>query len=336
MLHNDRALATCIARDLADRLFQSATDDVLAQFLLAFKTQFIQHLETAQISHTTARHHSFLHRSTGGIQGILNTGFFLLHLHFSGSTNIDHCHTTNQFCQAFLQLFAVIIRGGVFDLGTDLLYPGSQLVFVTSTVNNGGVVLIHCNPLGRAKIVDGDVLKFDAKVFGDYLAAGKGSDILKHGLATIAKTGRLDCSNLQGATQLVDHQGGQGLAIHILGDNQKRLAHLGNRLEDGKQILHAGDLFLVDEDERVIHTHFHPLGIGDKVRGEVATVKLHTLNHIQGGFHGLGFFNRDHAFLADLVHGLGDNVADGLVVVGGNGANLGDFLLLLGGAGNFT
>ena len=36
------------------------------------------------------------------------------------------------------------------------------------------------------------------------------------------------------------------------------------------------------------------------------------------------FFNGDDAVLADLLHGLGNDLADGLVVVGGDGADLSD------------
>jgi hypothetical protein len=54
-------------------------------------------------------------------------------------------------------------------------------------------------------------------------------------------------------------------------------------------------------------------------------------NHVQGGLHALGFFNGDDAFFADLVHGFGNDVADGFVIVGGNGAHLSDFALILGG-----
>ena len=42
------------------------------------------------------------------------------------------------------------------------------------------------------------------------------------------------------------------------------------------------------------------------------------------GGHGLGFLDRDHAVLADLLHRFGDDVADGGVAVGGNGADLRD------------
>ena len=42
----------------------------------------------------------------------------------------------------------------------------------------------------------------------------------------------------------------------------------------------------------------------------------------------LGFLDGDHALLADLVHRLGDQVADGLVSVGADDAYLGDFVPL--------
>src|SRR5437762_9236568 len=48
----------------------------------------------------------------------------------------------------------------------------------------------------------------------------------------------------------------------------------------------------------------------------------------------LGLFDGDHAVLADLLHGLGDQRADGRVVVGGDRGDLGDLLLALGGLGH--
>src|SRR5690606_24486285 len=42
------------------------------------------------------------------------------------------------------------------------------------------------------------------------------------------------------------------------------------------------------------------------------------------------FLDGDHAFLANLLHGLGNDVADGLVGVGGDGADLGDGLVVSG------
>ena len=78
-------------------------------------------------------------------------------------------------------------------------------------------------------------------------------------------------------------------------------------------------------------TAFHPLRIGDEIGGDIAAIELHAFDDVQRGGHGLGFFDRDDAILADLLHRFGNQIADRLVVVGGNGADLGDFRLVLAG-----
>ena len=138
---------------------------------------------------------------------------------------------------------------------------------------------------------------------------------------------------MQSAAQLVDHQSGQRLAVHVLRDDEQRLAGLGDLLEHRKEILHVRDLLLVDEDESVLENRFHALGVGHEVRREIAAVELHTLDHVQGRLHGLGFLDGNDAFLANLLHGLGQDVADHAVAVGADGADLGDLGLALGGLG---
>ncbi len=76
--------------------------------------------------------------------------------------------------------------------------------------------------------------------------------------------------------------------------------------------------------------HFHALGVGDEVGGEIAAVELHALDNLEGGVETLGLFNRDHAVFADLLHGLADDVADFRVGVGGDGADMGDGVALDG------
>ena len=50
---------------------------------------------------------------------------------------------------------------------------------------------------------------------------------------------------------------------------------------------------------------------------------------------GLALFDRDHAVLADALEGLGQQLADRLVVVGADRADVGDFRLLGDGLGHF-
>ena len=84
----------------------------------------------------------------------------------------------------------------------------------------------------------------------------------------------------------------------------------------------------MDEDVGVIERSFHAVGIGHEIGAQVAAVELHALDDVERGLHRLGFLDRDDAVLADLVHGLGDEVADGGIVVGRNGADLGDLFLV--------
>ncbi len=188
--------------------------------------------------------------------------------------------------------------------------------------DDGRVVLVDRDALGPAQVLQPDAFQLDAGLFHDRLAAGQDGDVFEHGLAAIAEARRLHRAGVQRAAQLVDHQRGQRFAFDVLGDDQQRLAGARDLLEQRQQVLHVADLLLVDQDVRVLEHHFHPLGIGDEVGREVAAVELHALDHVQLGGHGLGLFDRDDAVLADLLHRLGDDVADGRVAVGRDGADL--------------
>ena len=168
------------------------------------------------------------------------------------------------------------------------------------------------------------VLELDAEVLGDRLAAGEGRDVLEHGLAAIAEAGRLDGGGLQRAAQLVDDQRRQRLTLDVFRDDEQRAAHPRDLLEHRQEVLHRADLLLVDQDDGVLEHHFHALGVGDEVGREVAAVELHALDDVQRGLERLGLFDGDDAVLADLVHRVGDDLADRLVVVGRDGADLRD------------
>jgi hypothetical protein len=54
----------------------------------------------------------------------------------------------------------------------------------------------------------------------------------------------------------------------------------------------------------------HLFRVGDEVGRQIATVELHAFDDIEFEFEALGFFDGDHAFLADLFHRFGDLVTD--------------------------
>ena len=183
--------------------------------------------------------------------------------------------------------------------------------------------------MARPEHVERHVLELDAEIFRDRLAAGEDGDVLQHGLAAIAEARRLDGGDLEAAAQLVDDERGERLALDLFGDDQQRTARLHHRFEHRQQLLQVRQLLLVDEDVGVLELGHHLLGVGDEVGREIAAVELHALDDFQLGVEALGLLDRDDALVADLLHGFGDHVADGLLAVGRDGADLGDLARVL-------
>jgi hypothetical protein len=131
---------------------------------------------------------------------------------------------------------------------------------------------------------------------------------------------------LRRSPNLVDHQGGQGLTLEVLGDHRQRLPGLHDLLQDWQEVLHRGDLLVRQQDVRLLEHALHPLGVGDEVGRDVALVEAHPLDQLELHAEGLGFLHRDDAVLAHPVHGLGDLLAD-LGVAGGDRGHVGDLVL---------
>ncbi|MGX1052073.1 hypothetical protein AB7M74_003025 [Bradyrhizobium japonicum] len=84
---------------------------------------------------------------------------------------------------------------------------------------------------------------------------------------------------------------------------------------------------LVDEDVGVVHLNAHLVGVGDEVGRDVAAVELHALDDVKLGLERLGFLDGDDTLVADLLHRVGEELADLLVAVCRNCADLGDLVV---------
>ena len=150
----------------------------------------------------------------------------------------------------------------------------------------------------------------------DELAAGEDRDVLKHRLAAIAEARSLHRRDLEAAAQLVDDERRDRLALDVLRDDEQRLARLHHRFEQRQHRLQAGQLLLVQEDVNILELGDHLFGVGDEVRRDVAAIELHALDDLNLGVEALRLFHRDDALVADLLHRVGDHLADLLVAVG--------------------
>src|SRR3989449_1519920 len=275
----------------------------------------------------TARHDAFFNRRTGRMHRVIHAILALPYLDLGRAADADHRDATRELGQTLLQLLTVVVRGGLLDLRLDLGNAGVDVGLLAGAVDDRGVFLVDHHLLGAAEHLQGDVLELDAEIFRDRLTAGQNRDVLQHGLAAIAEARSLDGGDLEATTQTVDDEGGESFAFDVFRDDDQRLAGLHHGFEQRQQLVQRGELLLVDQDVGIVHFNAHLVGVGDEVGRDVAAVELHALDDIEFGLERLGFLNRDDALIADLLHGVSQELADFGVAVGGDGADLGDFLV---------
>ncbi len=144
--------------------------------------------------------------------------------------------------------------------------------------------------------------------------AGEGGDILQHFLSSVAEARSLDGDAGEGAAQLVEHERGERLALDVLGDDQKLSAALHDLLEHGQDLLRGGDLLIGDEDQRIVKLRNHLVGIGDHIGCDVAAVEHHALDDLAVGVGSFALLDGDDAVGGDLLHRLGDQLADEFIL----------------------
>jgi hypothetical protein len=127
----------------------------------------------------------------------------------------------------------------------------------------------------------------------------------------------------EGAADLVDDEGGQRLALDVVGDDEQRAGGLQDLLHQRQQLLDGGDLAADEQHVGVGEDGLHALGVGDHVRRQVALVELHALGELQADAGGRALLHGDDAVAADLVEGLGEGLADRRVLRG-DGGDVGD------------
>src|SRR5690606_2841624 len=321
-----------IGDDGAQRGFDGAQDQLDAGVLVGVVALDLGHGGLgADQRNTAARDDAFLDGRTRGVQGVFDAGLLFLHFDFGGRAHADHRHAAGQLGHAFLQLFTVVVRGGFLDLRTDLLDAGFDVLGIAGAVEDGGVFLGHFDALGLALHVEVRLFLRQVGFFGDYRAARQDGGVFQHGLAAVAEARGLDGGGLQDAADVVHDQGGQGFALDVLGHDQQRAAGLGDLFQHRQQVADVADLLVEDQDERVIQHGDLLVGVVDEVGRQVAAVELHAFDDVQLVVQGLAVFDGDDAFLADLVHRVGDDFTDGGVAVGRDRTDLGDGLA--GGAG---
>src|SRR6267142_2601686 len=290
---DDRAVLARVDRDLARRPGERLADDLDAGLLVVVRgLDALELLGGTEQGDAAARHDAFFNRCTGRMHRVINAILALLDFDLGRAADADHRDAACELGQTLLQLLTVVVRGGFLDLRLDLVDARLDVGLLAGAVDDGGVLLVD-----------------------------------HHLLAATAEARCLDGGNLEAATQTVDDEGGERFAFDVFGDDDERLAGLHHGFQQRKQFVQVGELLLVDQDVGVIEFDAHLVGVGDEVGRDIAAVELHALDDVKVSLERFGFFNRDDALVADLLHGVGEELADFGVAVGGDGADLGDFLV---------
>ena len=313
--------------DRPERGVQNVLHDLGPQGLVAGEFQLVDRLDATQQGHTAARHDSFLQGRLGRRPGILQQRLAFLHFGLGGRPAVDLRHAAGQLGQPFLEFLAIVIAVGNFHLLADLFDPAVDRSLAAGAADHRRVVGVYGHFLDGSQVRDLDPVELHAQVLEDWLGASESGDVAQHGLSSVAVAGRLDGTDVENTPQLVDHQGRQGLALDVFGDHQQRLAGLAYRLQQGHQVLRAGDFLFVYEHQTSFQFGGLNLLIGNEMGREEAAVELHPLDHLDVSLGLATFLDGNHAVLAHLHKGVGQHLPDRRVVVAGNGGHLGDLFL---------
>src|SRR5688500_7732679 len=232
LLGDDGAVHAGVFGDLLDGGFDGAADDFDADALVVVVHLPARALEDAfggaDDGDSAAGEDAFLYRCAAGVEGVLDAGLLLLHGDLGGRADLDLGDAAGELGEALLELFLVVVAGGDVDLVLELLDAALDGLHVAGAFDDRRVVLIDRDLLGAAEVGELGVFELDAELFEDRGAAGDDGDVFEHGLAAVAEAGGLDGDGAEGAAELVDDEGREGFAFEVLGDDEDRLALLGD------------------------------------------------------------------------------------------------------------
>src|SRR5690606_5381432 len=330
---HDARLEAGVEGDLLQRSLDTDANDLRTRRLVTVELELVERSRRGlNQGDTTAGDDALFDGRLRVADGVLDAVLALLELDLGCSARLDDGDAAGELREALLELLTVVIAVGRLDLTADLGHATLDLAGVTSTLDDGRLVLGDDDLAGAAEQVEVRVLELEAHLFGDDLAAREDRDVLQLSLAAVAEARSLDGNGLEDAADLVQHERREGFALDVLRDDDELAARLHDLLDDGKKILDVRDLLVCEEDVRVLEHGLLAVGVRDEVGVQVALVEAHTLGQLELGAEGLSLLDRDDALLADLVDGLGDQRAD-LRVSGRDRRGRGDLVLGLDLAG---
>src|SRR4051794_18966539 len=79
-------------------------------------------VDAADEGYAATRDDAFFNGSAGCVHRVFHASLLFLHFGFGGCADFDHGNAADELRQAFLELLAVVVAGGLVDLAADFLY----------------------------------------------------------------------------------------------------------------------------------------------------------------------------------------------------------------------
>ena len=162
---DDRAFVPRVLGDLARGLFQGSLHDVDADRFIVLKLELFERRDAAQQSDAAAGNNAFLDRCAGGVHGVFDASLLLLQFRLGCRADFNDRYAADQLGETLLELFLVVVRGGIFDLGAELLDAAFDLAGLAGALDDRGVVLVDDHFLGAAEVFELHVFELDAEIF---------------------------------------------------------------------------------------------------------------------------------------------------------------------------
>ena len=325
LVDDHAAVGRRVLGELPGRRLEGPSQDLKARALVALGVDLLalDRLDGPEQRQSPAGDDSLRHRGLRGADRVVEGLLLALHLGLGRRPHAHDGDAAGELGEPLLELFLVVLARGLVDFLPDLLLAPLDGLLVAGAADDGRAVLVDDDPRRVAELLDLEALELDPELLGEDLPAREDRDVLQHGLAPVAVAGGLHGHALERAADLVHDERGERLALDVLGDEEDGLPGARHLLEDRQEILHDGDLPVGQEHPHVLEHGFHLLGVGDEVRREEAAVELQAFDDLELRLGGLRLLHGDDALVADLLHGVGDQVADRGVVVSGDGRDLG-------------
>ncbi len=134
------------------------------------RLELIESRDAANERHTATGNDTFLDSRAGCVHGVFDASLLFLQLGLGSRADFNDGNAADELRETLLQLFAIVVRGGVLDLRANLTDAAFDLGGLTAAFDDRGVVLIDGDLLGAAEIFGLHVFELDAEIFGDGLA----------------------------------------------------------------------------------------------------------------------------------------------------------------------